>query len=80
MLIEAMMKKNGPEELAQLFDYLGTYVYEHFSAEEALMRVNAYPQLARAPGPDHQGFIEDLQRQQLGHERPPCKRRSGLRR
>jgi hemerythrin len=59
LLVEAMMQRRGPDELASLFDFLGQYVFEHFSAEEALMRANAYPLL-----PDHQGehrrFVEDL--------------------
>jgi hemerythrin len=59
LLIDAMMKRQGPEELASLFDFLGTYVYEHFTAEETLMRVHAYPQRAEHEA-EHRRFIEDF--------------------
>ncbi len=59
LLIAAMMKKEGPEALASLFDFLGTYVYEHFTAEEALMRVHNYPQLAEHEA-EHRRFVEDF--------------------
>lgn len=59
MLVEAMMRRSGPEELAQLFDFLGTYVYEHFSAEESLMRIHAYPQREEHEA-EHKRFIEDF--------------------
>ena len=59
LLVDAMMKKRGPDELASLFDFLGTYVYEHFAAEEQLMRVHAYPQRAEHEA-EHRRFIEDF--------------------
>lgn len=59
LLVEAMMARRGPDELASLFDFLGQYVYEHFSAEETLMRHHAYPALPEHQS-EHQRFIEDL--------------------
>jgi hemerythrin len=59
LLIEGMMRRTGPEELAQLFDFLGTYVHEHFSAEESLMRIHGYPQRAEHEA-EHRRFIEDF--------------------
>lgn len=59
LLVDAMMKREGPEELASLFDFLGTYVYEHFAAEEALMRVHAYPQREEHEA-EHRRFVEDF--------------------
>jgi hemerythrin len=59
LLVDAMMRRSGPEELASLFDFLGQYVLEHFSAEETLMRVHAYPQRAEHQA-EHKRFVEDL--------------------
>jgi hemerythrin len=59
MLVEAMMRRQGPEELARIFDFLGGYVFEHFAAEESLMRVHAYPQLP-AHEAEHKRFIDDF--------------------
>jgi hemerythrin len=59
MLVEAMMRRTGPEELAQLFDFLGGYVHEHFSAEESLQRIHAYPERAEHEA-EHRRFIEDF--------------------
>ncbi|HSM94004.1 MAG TPA: hemerythrin family protein [Anaeromyxobacteraceae bacterium] len=59
LLVEAMMQRRGPDALASLFDFLGQYVYEHFSAEEALMRQHGYPHLPEHQA-EHKRFIEDL--------------------
>jgi hemerythrin len=59
LLVEAMMAKRGPEELAQIFDFLGSYVLEHFGAEEKLMRVHAYPEREAHEG-EHRRFVEDF--------------------
>lgn len=58
-LVEAMMRRTGPEELAQLFDFLGAYVFEHFAAEESLMRVHDYPKRVEHEA-IHKRFIEDF--------------------
>jgi hemerythrin len=58
-LVEAMMRRSGPEELAQVFDFLGTYVYEHFAAEESMMRIHGYPQYEEHVK-EHKRFIEDF--------------------
>lgn len=59
ILVEAMMQRRGPDELASLFDFLGTYVLEHFSAEEALMRRHGYPYRAEHEA-EHRRFIDDF--------------------
>ena len=59
LLVDAMMGRDGAEALASLFDFLGTYVHEHFTAEEALMRAHAYPQLDEHAA-EHRRFIEDF--------------------
>jgi len=68
MLVDAMMRRGGPEELASIFDFLGQYVYEHFSAEESLMRVSAYPQRAEHEA-EHKRFIGDLKALQEEYRR-----------
>jgi len=68
LLVDAMMKREGPEALASLFDFLGSYVYDHFAAEEALMREQAYPQLAEHEA-EHRRFIEDFKALQREYTR-----------
>jgi hemerythrin len=68
LLTDAIMKKTGPDELASLFDFLGTYVFEHFAAEEALMRLHAYPRRAEHEA-EHRRFIEDFKALQAEYVR-----------
>ncbi len=46
-LIEAMMQNQGKAELDRLLSFLGSYVIEHFGAEERLMAKYRYPDAAR---------------------------------
>lgn len=68
MLVEAMMARRGPEELAQVFDFLGTYVLEHFGAEEKLMRIHAYPERG-AHEAEHRRFVDDFKALQRDYTR-----------
>lgn len=56
-LLAAMMK-GDKGEVARLFDFLGTYVVEHFGAEERLMQQHAYPEHA-AHKAAHERFVAD---------------------
>jgi hemerythrin len=58
-LVDAIVARHGPEEMGPLFDFLGRYAIEHFTAEEALMRVHGYPQRADHEV-EHQSFVEDF--------------------
>ena len=58
-LLEAMLRGDR-SEIERLFDFLGTYVVEHFGAEERLMRESSFPGYAvhkRA----HERFVRDYQ-------------------
>ena len=39
----AAMERGEPEEIGELFDFLGDYVVKHFAAEEQVMARAAYP-------------------------------------
>jgi hemerythrin len=56
----AAMGRGDESEIARLFEFLGTYVVQHFGAEEALMRRIAFPGEAvhRAA---HERFIREYQ-------------------
>jgi hemerythrin len=44
-LQDAMRDGKGSEKVVPTLKFLGTYALEHFSTEEALMRMHAYPEL-----------------------------------
>ena len=44
-LLEAM-KRGDKAEIGRLFDFLGSYVVEHFDEEEQLMKTSGYPAAA----------------------------------
>jgi hemerythrin len=56
-LLGAMMK-GDKAEMARLFDFLGSYVVEHFDAEERLMQAHGYPDRAVHVAA-HQRFLAD---------------------
>jgi len=56
-LLTAMMK-GDKGEIVRLFDFLGSYVVEHFGAEEKLMQQHAYPEYA-AHKAAHERFVSD---------------------
>jgi hemerythrin len=58
-LLDAMLK-GDTTEIARLFDFLGTYVVEHFGAEERLMRESAFPGFAVHKAA-HERFVRDYQ-------------------
>ncbi|MFO0582240.1 MAG: hemerythrin family protein [Anaeromyxobacter sp.] len=55
-LLVAMRTGAGRERLEEMFGFLQRYVLEHFQAEEALMRAEAYPHLAEHRD-QHEAFI-----------------------
>lgn len=59
-LIEAMMKNQGKAELEKLLSFLGTYVVQHFGAEEKLMATYKYPDAPRHKQ-QHADFIKTFQ-------------------
>jgi hemerythrin len=60
-LLTAMAERRGRDEVGPMLDFLATYVVQHFRMEEALMRLNRYPDAA-AHGERHAGFIADLEK------------------
>ena len=56
-LLTAMMK-GDKAEIVRLFDFLGSYVVEHFGAEEKLMQQHAYPDYATHKAA-HERFVAD---------------------
>jgi len=56
-LLTAMMK-GDKAEIGRLFDFLGSYVVEHFGAEEKLMLQHAYPDYAMHKAA-HERFVAD---------------------
>ncbi len=56
-LLAAMMK-GDKAEIVRLFDFLGSYVVEHFGAEEKLMQQHAYPDYP-AHKAAHERFVAD---------------------
>lgn len=65
-LVEAMMAADR-SAVSQLFDFLGTYVIDHFAAEERLMIESQFPgyNVHRAL---HERFIRDYQSLRKLHE------------
>lgn len=65
-LVEAMMAADR-SAVSQLFDFLGTYVVDHFAAEERLMIESQFPgyNVHRAL---HERFIRDYQSLRKLHE------------
>jgi hemerythrin len=57
-LLEAMLDGSG-DEVAPLFEFLNSYVVDHFAAEEALMQESGFPgyNVHRAA---HERFVRDL--------------------
>lgn len=56
-LLAAMMK-GDKSEIVRLFDFLGSYVVEHFGAEEKLMQQHAYPDYPTHKAA-HERFVAD---------------------
>jgi len=70
-LLEASRNRRGREEVLGLLEFLGTYVVEHFAAEEALMLESAYPKW-EAHQLEHRRFVKELEilRRELQSEGP----------
>lgn len=60
LLLRAMGSGGDAGEIGALFDFLGTYVVEHFAAEERLMSESRYPG-ATVHRAAHQRFIRDYE-------------------
>ena len=58
-LLDAMIRGDATE-IARLFDFLGSYVVEHFGAEEELMRGSAFPGYAVHKAA-HDRFVRDYE-------------------
>jgi hemerythrin len=56
-LLTAMMK-GDKAEIVRLFDFLGSYVVEHFGAEERLMKEHNYPDYPTHKAA-HERFVAD---------------------
>jgi len=56
-LLAAMMK-GDKAEVGRLFDFLGTYVVEHFGTEEKLMKETGYPDFPMHKAA-HERFVKD---------------------
>ncbi len=66
-LVDAMAQGGDRELVARLFDFLGTYVVDHFAAEERLMVETQFPgyNVHRAA---HERFIRDYHSLRKLHE------------
>jgi len=60
VLLEACNQGRASESLQELFDFLDTYVHDHFSAEEELMNRYAYPD-KMAHLAEHDEFVQRLE-------------------
>ncbi|HVO17635.1 MAG TPA: hemerythrin family protein [Anaeromyxobacter sp.] len=59
-LLEAMHQGRASAELAELFQFLGGYVREHFGTEERLMAAKVYPAMAGHKA-QHGEFVRRLE-------------------
>jgi len=64
-LLTAMMR-GDKAEVGRLFDFLGTYVVEHFGAEEQLMVQHAYPEYPSHKAA-HERFVKDYVELRAGY-------------
>ena len=55
-LSDAMSQGKGAQEVGKIVDKMILYAQRHFGAEERLMSVNGYPQLARQKA-EHEAFL-----------------------
>lgn len=60
-LLAAMKEGRGRDVVSASLSYLSTYVVEHFSAEERLMKLRRYPD-EDAHRRLHEGFVQDVRR------------------
>ena len=58
-LLDAMIR-GDTSDVARLFEFLGSYVVEHFGAEERLMRESAFPGFVVHKAA-HDRFVRDLE-------------------
>jgi hemerythrin len=66
LLLGAMLKGDRTE-VGRLFDFLGTYVVEHFGMEEQLMKDSRYPD-AQAHAEIHGRFVSEYQALRQSYE------------
>ena len=55
------IERDGEAEIAKVFRYLVTYVFNHFNSEEELMKQHQYPEY-ESHREDHQNFIKKISR------------------
>ena len=70
-LLEASRSRRSDEEVIRLLEFLGSYVVEHFAAEERAMERTAYPNI-EAHRAEHRQFMRELEilRHELKSEGP----------
>jgi len=70
-LIEASRQRRSREEVLRLIEFLGSYVVEHFAAEEREMADGGYPRL-EGHRLEHRQFVKELEvlRHELETEGP----------
>lgn len=56
LLLEAMMKRQGKEEVGKTIKFLESYVVSHFGTEERYMVKHSYPEYIKHKG-EHGAFI-----------------------
>ena len=71
-LMEACNRAEGYAQIATLFQYLESYVVEHFRDEEQYMTKIKYPGLA-AQKAAHAGFIKQMAKVRADYEASPTK-------
>jgi len=60
LLLEAMQQGRASAELGQLFEFLRSYVQEHFGSEERLMAAKSYPAIGVHKA-QHAEFVRRLE-------------------
>ncbi len=70
-LLDASRSGQSGQEVVRLLEFLGSYVVEHFGAEERLMVASAYPKI-QLHREEHRQFLAELEilRNELKSEGP----------
>jgi hemerythrin len=70
-LLDASRSGKSAQEVVRLLEFLGSYVVEHFSAEERIMSDAAYPKIGSHRA-EHRQFLAELEtlRNELKSEGP----------
>jgi hemerythrin len=70
-LLEASRERRGREEVIRTLEFLGSYVVDHFAAEERTMAAEGYPKLEAHRG-EHRQLVKEIEilRHELKSEGP----------